>query len=145
MPQKKINSEIQLETEIRKNHYSPLSNWRRPEASTQKTVLPATQNLFETSMQTQAQNKNMLACPCKQRAVMHVHAQGLFLPARTAAKMAFASSLLYAPVLVQLTSCIPACCSHSHQPISPIDLLHPCVLFAFTPTKFLCQVITETS
>ena len=28
---------------------------------------------------------------------------------------------------------------------SPIDLLHPCVLFALTPTKFLCQVITETS
>ena len=98
----------------RKNHCNPLSNWRRPEASTKKTVLPATQNLLETSMQTQAQN--MLASPCKQRAIMHVHAQGLFLPARTAAKLAFASSLLYAPVLVQLTSCIPACCSHSHQP-----------------------------
>ena len=44
------------------------------------------------------------------------HAQGSFLPARTAAKMAFASSLLYTPVAVQLTSYIPACFSHSHQP-----------------------------
>ena len=44
------------------------------------------------------------------------HAQGSFRPARTAAKMAFASSLLYTPVAVQLTSYIPACFSHSHQP-----------------------------
>jgi len=51
-----------------------------------------------------------------QHAKNHEHAQGSFLPGRTAAKMAFASSLLYTPVAVQLTSFIPACFSHSHQP-----------------------------
>ena len=54
-----------------------------------------------------------LVVPCT---VQTKHIQGSFLPARTAAKMALASSLLYAPVWVQFTSYIPACLSHSHQP-----------------------------
>ena len=61
--------------------------------------------------------KRLFGFGCSMRhAKKNEHAQGSFRPARTAAKMAFASSLLYTPVAVQLTSYIPACFSHSHQP-----------------------------
>ena len=103
------------------HHTSPLLNWRRPETCKTrklKTVPPATQISFGKIMQHAGQNKTfvwfwLFHATCKTK---HKHAQGSFRPARTAAKMAFASSLLYTPVAVQLTSYIPACFSHSHQP-----------------------------
>ena len=85
-----------------------------------KTVPPATQISSRKSCNKQVKNKAktfvwfwLFHATCKRK---HEHAQGSFRPARTAAKMAFASSLLYTPVAVQLTSYIPACLSHSHQP-----------------------------
>jgi hypothetical protein len=83
-----------------------------------KTVPPATQLSLGKSCTMQVKTKTfvwfrLFPCDMQQK---HKHAQGFFRPARTAAKMAFASSLLYTPVAVQLTSYIPACFSHSHQP-----------------------------
>ena len=58
-----------------------------------------------------------------QRFVMRTHAcnHGSFLPARTAAKMAFASSFV-----VRTSLC-------------PVDTVHASMLVAFTPTKSLCK------
>ena len=97
----------------------PLLNWPRQETckTKLKTVPPATQISLGKSCNMQVK-KNVclvLVVPCDMQQ-KHKHAQGSFLPARTAAKIDFAISLLYAPVEVQLTSCIPACFSHSHQP-----------------------------
>ena len=100
----------------------PLLNWRRPETcktNKTKTVPPATQISSRKSCDTQVKSKNIClvsVVSMRHATKTHEHAQGSFRPARTAAKMAFASSLLYTPVAVQLTSYIPACFSHSHQP-----------------------------
>ena len=66
-----------------------------------------------------------LVVPCT---VQTKHIQGSFLPARTAAKMALASSLLYA-----VRTCL-----------GPIHIIHPSVLVALAPTKFLCEQVAET-
>jgi len=70
-------------------------------------------NFFKKSMHMQVKKTFLFGCSMHRA---NKHTQGSFLPARTAAKMALASSLLYAPVWVQFTSYIPACLSHSHQP-----------------------------
>ena len=93
-----------------------------------KTVPPAT-HIPQTNMHHAGQNKTkgLFGLVVSMRhAKTHEHAQGSFLPARTAAKMAFASSLLYTPVAVQFTSYIPACFSHA-------------------PTKTFCEQIAKTS
>ena len=105
------------------HHTSPLLNWRRPETCKAKIKLK------QFHLPRKFLQENHATCRSKQRKKRlsgfgcfhatcnkHKHAQGSFRPARTAAKMAFASSLLYTPVAVQLTSYIPACFSHSHQP-----------------------------
>ena len=100
----------------------PLLNWRRPETCKTKpkqSHLPRKFLQENHATRGSKQDKKTFVWfrlfPCDMQH-KHKHAQGSFRPARTAAKMAFASSLLYTPVAVQLTSYIPACFSHSHQP-----------------------------
>ena len=81
----------------------------RRRAKTKNNSTPATQ--FPSKHAHASRKQKVVCCLVgfmQKREKKHA-TQGSFLPARTAAKMAFASSLLYAPVFVQLTSFIPAC------------------------------------
>ena len=65
-------------------------NWRRPETC-KKTVPPATQLSYGNSCTCRSKKNFPFGLSCS---VQTAHLQGSFLPARTAAKMALASSLL---------------------------------------------------
>ena len=112
-------------------HIPPLNSTGGVRRRAKKNGSTCHANFFKKSMHMQVKKTFLFGCSMHRA---NKHTQGSFLPARTAAKMALASSLLYAPVWVQFTSYIPACLSHSHQPSKlqkPAEALQKDKYFAY--------------
>ena len=108
----------------------PLLNWRRPETckTKQNSSTCHAHFLQENHASRRSKQKRLFGFGCSMRHAKQTNMlRGSFRPARTAAKMAFASSLLYTPV----------CC--------PVDIVHPCMFLTFAPTKTPCEQIAKTS